>query len=357
MEAEPTSNLACFWVAKETVELREHAISTLGDEDVRVKVISTGICGSDYHNWKSDKIKKPLVMGHESAGEITQIGSEVKDRSIGQRVAIEPGFACMKCEFCLRGNPNTCANLKYCGLEPTPGTLCRYFVCPSWMTIPISQDISWKEAGCIQPLAIAVQLGRRANMRAHQTVAIFGCGPLGLLIMAVAKAYGVKRTIVFDIEQSRVEFAKRYYADVGIVCPLNKDSQEPLNFATDFVQDVVKQEGLGFGVDLAIEASGADTCMQMAVVMTKPGGTIIQAGLGTSLSSVPMFLVTAKELNLKGTVRYTPGCFADAIDMLDRKLVNLEPLITSTYPLTRSNEAFKAQNVHNDIKIVVMNQE
>jgi D-xylulose reductase len=208
--------------------------------------------------------------------------------------------------------------------------------------------------------------------------------------MAVAKAYGAKKIIAFDIEQSRVDFAVKYNADIGVVCPFNTEKVEHLKFATDFMNSIIEKHGLGLGVDLTIEATGAEACVQMAVVLTKSGGTcklysvkvrrihcliitVIQAGLGKQLTSVPLFLFTAKELtmkgthlkplfsgvdaNLKGTVRYTPGCFADAIDLLDRKAVNLAPLITSTYPLTKANDAFKAQAARKDIKIVIVNQE
>ncbi|TVY35029.1 putative D-xylulose reductase A [Lachnellula occidentalis] len=225
------------------------------------------------------------------------------------------------------------------------------------MTVPIPETVSWKEAGCIQPLAIAVHLGRRANMRAHQTVAIFGCGPLGLLIMAVARSYGVKKIIAFDIEKSRVDFATSYAADIGIVSPINKDNKPALDFASEFIDEVLQEHGLGSGADLTIEASGAEACVQMGVVITKPGGTYIQAGLGKPLSSVPLFLFTAKELTMKGTVRYSPGCFADAIDLLARNAVDIKPLITSSYPMSKINDAFIAQHARKDIKIVVMNQE
>ncbi|KAK6084683.1 d-xylulose reductase a [Seiridium cupressi] len=355
--AEITSNRACVWVGPRKLEVQERPIQPLGDNDVLVKVISTGICGSDCHNWESASVSKQLVLGHESSGIIEKVGPAVKDRTVGQRVAVEPGFACMECEFCIRGNPNICANLKYCGLDPTDGTLCQYATVRASMTVPIPENVSWEEAGAIQPLAIAVQLGRRAGLNSHQTLAIFGCGPLGLLILAVAKAYGVRKVIMFDVEQSRVDFAIKYGADVGIVSPKKEEGIEALAFAQDYAKQVIPEHELGSGLDVAVEASGAEVCTQMAVCMLKNGGTCIQAGLGKPLSSVPLFLLTAKELNIKGTVRYTPGCFADAIDLLSRKKVDLKPLITSTYPLTKCSEAFEAQHARKDIKIVIMNQE
>lgn len=140
----------------------------------------------------------------------------------------------------------------------------------------------------------------RAGLGAHQTIAIFGCGPLGLLLMALAKAYGAKKVIVFDIDQARIDFALKYAADVGIACELNTQGQEPLSFATEAVERVTKEHGLGAGVDVAIDASGSENGIQMGVVMTKPSGTYVQAGLSKPLTSVPMFLSTAKELTVKG---------------------------------------------------------
>lgn len=166
-----SNNRSVVWTAKEQVEVQHRHVPELGDGDILVEVISTGICGSDVHVWSSNHENQPPVMGHESAGSIIRLGSKVTDRFIGQRVAIEPGFPCMKCEYCIRGKPNICANLSYCG-HTKDGTLTRFHVAPQELTVPIPDTVSWEQAGCIQPLAIAVQLARRANMRAQQTVAI-----------------------------------------------------------------------------------------------------------------------------------------------------------------------------------------
>ncbi|KAL4875793.1 chaperonin 10-like protein [Aspergillus karnatakaensis] len=352
------SNRSVVWVAARTLEIQERPIDPPGANDVLVQVISTGICGSDAHNWTSSSVSRHLVLGHESAGIIVEVGSDVKDRHVGQRVAVEPGFACLKCEFCLRGNPNTCANLKYCGMDPTDGTLRQYFTCGAHMAIPIPDEISWEEAGAIQPLAIAVQLARRANLTASKTLAIFGCGPLGLLVIAIAKAYGVRKIVVFDVEQSRLDFALSYGADIGILSPNISKSSDPLASAQDFTNNVLKSNSLNpAGIDISIEASGAESCAQMALTILKPGGTCIQAGLGKPLTAVPLFLLTARELNIRGTVRFTPGCYEEAIDLVSRKKVDLKSLVTGVYPLTKANEAFLAQGERKGIKIIIMNQE
>lgn len=128
-----------------------------------------------------------------------------------------------------------------------------------------------------------------------------GCGPLGLLILAVAKAYGVKTIVMFDIEPSRTKFAESYGATVGIVTPKNDDpSKDSLSFAQDYAKEIIAKYGVGHGFDVSVEASGAEICAQMAVCILKSGGTCIQAGLGKQLTAMPLFLLTAKELNIKG---------------------------------------------------------
>jgi D-xylulose reductase len=184
-----------------------------------------------------------------------------------------------------------------------------------------------------------------------------GCGPLGLLVIAIAKAYGMCKIVVFDIEQSRLDFALSYGADIGVLSPKISENVEPLKFVSEFTSSVVREHNLGHGVDTSVEASGAESSAQMALTILKPGGTCIQAGLGKQLTNVPLFLLTANELTLKGTVRFTPGCYQEAIELVQSKRVDLKPLITETFPLTRAQEAFQAQFERRGIKIVIFNQE
>ncbi|CBF75582.1 hypothetical protein AN3700.2 [Aspergillus nidulans FGSC A4] len=305
-------NNAAVRVSHLTLAIQDRPVTPPGPNEVLVQVISTGICGSDTHNWNNPNVSRELILGHESAGLrglIVEIDSEVKDRHVGQRMAVEPGFACAtrKCPdnqedaFCLRGNPNTCANLKYCGLDPTDGTLQQYFTCKAHMAIPIPEEISWEEAGAIQPLAIAVQLARRAALSATaKVVGDGGCGPLGLLVIAIAKAYGVCKIVVFDIEQSRLDFALSYGEDIGVLSPKISENVEPLKFVFEFTSSVVREHNLGHGVDISVEASGADSSAQMALTILKPRGTCIQAGLGKRLTKPLFFLLIANELTLRG---------------------------------------------------------
>ncbi|OQV04954.1 hypothetical protein CLAIMM_09764 [Cladophialophora immunda] len=323
----PTFNLACALVGPKELQLQQRPIKCLGGEDVLVKVMSTGLCGSDAHIWERGSTSKQLILGHEAAGVIVAIGSEVKSRRVGQRVAIEPGRACLKCDFCLQGKSNHCEKLQYCGVEPTDGLLCQYFSCPAHMTIDIPNNVSWDEAAAIQPLAVAVHLAKQAGLHASQT--------LGVL----------------------VNFAKQCGADVGVISSPSHSNKDPWTYAKDTMSSLKEKYHLGLGMDVVVEASGAEPCTHMALALLKPGCTCVQAGLGKPLTSVPLAWLTAKELVIKGTARYTPGCFSEAIDLISSGRVDIKPFITAKYPLSNIKEAFTALSEQQGIKIIVQNQE
>jgi len=224
--------------------------------------------------------------------------------------------------------------------------------------VPIPAGISWEEAGSIQPLAVAIQLARRAGFTAGQTLAVFGCGPLGLLVMAVAKAYGVAKIIAFDISESRVKFAKGYVADFTAVSPRLKEGQDLTSWSVEMKQTMLAAAGIDAkGVDVVVEASGAEPCMHAGIEMLHTGGTYVQAGLGKPVTTFPTLKITSKELTVVGSVRYTGNCFETAIGLISRGAVDLKPLVTKVYPLTKSEEAFKAVQAGVEIKVVVMNQD
>ncbi|KAF9036043.1 GroES-like protein [Hymenopellis radicata] len=356
------SNKACVLLSANTVDIREMPLSAVGKDDVMIKVESTGICGSDLHNYShggvGTPITEPLILGHESAGTIVEVGSAVTGFALGDRVAIEPTMYCRKCHNCKTGKTNVCRSFRQASLAPTQGTLAQYYVCDADFAIKIPDAITWQEAGCIQPLAVAVQLAKRAKFAAGQTIAVFGCGPLGCLVMATARAYGVSKILAFDISKKRVDFAKKLWADYAVVSPKAAEGQDYAGWAEQFKADALNAAGVdSWGVDVAIEASGAEPCMHAAMTFTRSGGTYVQAGLGRAVNSFPTFQIVAKELDVVGSVRYTSGCFKVAIDMMAQGKIDLKPMITAVFPLSRSKEALEAVRKGEDLKVVIMNQQ
>ncbi|RSL80789.1 hypothetical protein CEP52_017321 [Fusarium oligoseptatum] len=321
-------------------------------------------------------------MGHEAAGEVIAVGPDVTTHKIGDRVAIEPGLPCRTCANCKNGRSNICSEMRYCGAPGTHGTLSRYFTLPADMAPHFPSSISWDEAGSIQPLAIGVQIGKRAELGAHQTLAIFGCGPIGLITAAVAHAYSARKIIAFDISPSRVDFAKKYRSPltgkpiidhVFLVDALvdledrNGDVDHhvtPGDFkweqATSNMTRIIDSCGLGLegGVDRVIEASGAEDAMLNGVAICKPGGIYLQVGLGHIQTHLfPTIAVTNKDLDVRGITRYTASCFPSAIDLLVRGVVDLKSLITARFEMGRAGEALEAVRSGKEIKVIIRNQD
>ncbi|KAK0498377.1 hypothetical protein EDD18DRAFT_1351062 [Armillaria luteobubalina] len=361
--ASGSPNKACMLLKADTVEIRDAPIAEVGKDDVLIRVEATGICGSDLHNYShggvgKDLIKEPLILGHESAGIVVEVGSAVTDVAVGDRVAIEPTMFCRKCHNCKTGKTNVCRNFRQASLSPTQGTLCQYYVCDADFAVKIPASISWEQAGCIQPLAVAIQLAKRAKFGAGQTVAVFGCGPLGCLVMATARAYGVTKILAFDISQRRVDFAKKLWADYAVLSPKVGQGQDYSEWAEGFKASALKEAGVdSWGVDISVEASGAEVCMHAGITFVHSGGTYVQAGLGRAVNSFPTFQVVAKELDVIGSVRYTAGCFKTAIDLMESGKIDLEPMITAVFPLSRSKEALEAVRKGDDLKVIIMNQQ
>ncbi|CAK7206718.1 hypothetical protein SEUCBS139899_009524 [Sporothrix eucalyptigena] len=384
-------NTACLLVQTRTIAIQPVPLPRLQPDGVLVQVMANGICGSDMHSYLSGGVggrpiagQEPSVMGHEAAGVVIAVGSQVSSHVVGDHVAIEPGLPCRKCVNCKNGRMNICTSIRYCGAPGTHGTLSRYYALPADMAPLIPKTIPWDVAGSIQPLAIGVQIGKRADLRAHQTVAIFGCGPIGLITAAVAHAYSAKKIIGFDIKPSRVAFAKKYkspltgrpiFDNVFILDPLasgqangssghDDDHTTPGDrlwlAAQKNMLSIMKVTNMSLdgGVDRVIEASGAQDSMLHGIALCKDGGVFLQVGLGHIQTNLfPTIALTNKELDVRGITRYTASCFPSAIEMLDRGVVDLAPLITATYPLSQSKDAFEAVAASNDIKVIIKNQE
>ncbi|RSM10347.1 hypothetical protein CDV31_007223 [Fusarium ambrosium] len=373
------ANTSCVLIKKQTISIEPMPMPVLKDDGVLVKVMASGICGSDMHAYLAGgvggrPILSPTVMGHEAAGEVIAVGAAVTTHKIGDRVAIEPGLPCRTCANCKNGRSNICSG--------THGTLSRYFTLPADMAPRFPSSISWDEAGSIQPLAIGVQIGKRAELGAHQTLAIFGCGPIGLITAAVAHAYSARKIIAFDISPSRVDFAKKYRSSltgktiidhvflVDALVDLEDRNDNDDHHVTpgDFKWEqavrnmtrIIESCGLGLegGVDRVIEASGAEDAMLNGVAICKLGGIYLQVGLGHIQTHLfPTIAVTNKDLDVRGITRYTASCFPSAIDLLVRGAVDLKSLITARFEMGRAGEALEAVRSGKEIKVIIRNQE
>jgi len=256
--------------------------------DVIVKPKWTGICGSDVHYWVEGRIghfvvEKPMVLGHESAGIVHQVGDKVKTLKVGDRVAMEPGVPCRRCVRCKEGKYNLCPDMAFAATPPYDGTLARYYTLPEDYCFKLPENMSLEEGALIEPTAVAVHITRQASIKPGDSVVIFGAGPVGLLCCTVAKAYGAKKIVTVDINEERLQFALKYAAT-------HKFSSARVS-AEENAKNLIKECDLGPGADIIIDASGAEPCIQTAIHALRMGGTYVQVSLHPFIS--PLFTTSS----------------------------------------------------------------
>ncbi|MBV7327461.1 alcohol dehydrogenase catalytic domain-containing protein [Chloroflexi bacterium TSY] len=286
-----------------------------------------GICGTDVHYFERGPVGKfgkirPFVLGHEGAGEVVEVGSNVTDLTIGTRVAIDPSRPCHTCRYCMSGRYNLCPNMQYLGSassRPPDGLFCEYLAFPAPNCYPLPDSFSYGEAAMIEPLSVAMHAIKRAGDISGLSVLIAGGGPIGQLALLVARAFGAAQVALSEVVETRRKFAMSNGA----------------NLALDPVDPWMIQQALDFtdgGFDLIIEAAGSGAALSQAFEIARPGGTLIQIGGIKADAHVPLNRVMPRELNYIGSFRFA-NVFQMAISMAASRRIDLSPLISETLPL------------------------
>ncbi len=302
------------------------------------------------HYWQHGRIgqfivQEPLVLGHESAGEVVGVGAAVTTVKRGDRVALEPGVPCRTCEHCRGGKYNLCDLMRFAATPPYDGTLSTYYTLPEDFCFILPPHISIEEGALVEPLSIAVHCAKLAGIAMGQSVLVLGAGPIGLLCCAVARALGASMVLSADVIESRLEFA-RGYAATGTYRMEDKSPE-------DNAASIMSAFGLCEGNDVVIEATGVDSCVGCGLHVLKRGGTFVQAGLGASNIVFPVGQICSKEAIYKGSFRYGPGDYKMAIELLNSRRVSVKELITHAYEFSRAEEAFLSVSRWQGIKNIV----
>lgn len=318
--------------------------------DVVLAINYTGICGSDVHYWVEGRIgdfvvEKPMVLGHESAGTVVEVGPAVTAVKPGDRVAIEPGTPCRHCEPCLAGKYNLCIAMKFAATPPYDGTLAGFYTAPEDFLYKLPTHVSLQEGALIEPLAIAVHIARQASITPGQSVIVMGAGPVGLLCAAVAKAYGASTIVAVDIQPARLEFAKKFVA-THIFTPERVPAEEN-------AKRLLKEAGLPNGADAVIDASGAEPSIQASIHALKRGGTYVQGGMGKPDITFPIVTMCVNEITMKGSFRYGSGDYKLALELVSSGKIDVKPLITGTVKFEQAEEAFKSVKAGKGIKVLI----
>lgn len=323
-----------------------------GPGEALVKIGAVGVCGSDLHTYVDGRIgdtvvKDPLVLGHEFAGTITAVGPEALDGlhqplRVGQRVAVEPGLPCWHCDMCEAGHPNLCRHLGFMGLAPDDGALQDFRLCPSRNCFPLPDKLSLAEGALLEPLGVALHAVDLGKIKLGQRVAVLGCGPIGLLIMKLAKLAGAGQLVALDQFEWRLDAAQRFGAD-AVIDIRNGDAIAALRELTQ-----------GRGAEIVFEAAWAGDAVAQAVEMADLGGRLVLAGIpGDNQAHFRHSPARRKGLTFK-MVRRMKHTYPRTIALAAEGAVALEDLITHHFPLEEVDAAYALNAAYEDSVLKVM---
>ncbi len=318
------------------------------ERDVLVRVRSVGICGSDVHFFERGaigniRLQQPTIMGHEAAGEVVEVLDDACGLRPGDRVAIEPGYTCRRCEFCRSGRYNMCPDVVFLAAPPVDGAFCEYLAWPSDFIFRLPDEMSLDEGAMIEPLAVGLWAARRAGAKTGDSVAVLGAGPIGLATLQSAVAEGATRAIVTDLVPMRLEMAERLGA-TDLIDASKVDAEEAIMELT-----------AGRGVDVAFECAGAIPALQMAMRVVKNGGVVQLVGMPAEQHpQIPLYEIINRELDVRGLFRYA-NCYPPAISLVATGRVNVESMVTHHFDLEEAPEAMSFVHDRKDavIKAVV----
>jgi L-iditol 2-dehydrogenase len=290
-----------------------------------VRVQAVGICGSDLH-WFGEagigdaKLSKPLVLGHEFAGVIAAGPRQ------GERVAVDPAVACHTCEACQQGNPNLCEHVRFAGHAGQDGALQEFIAWPEECLFPLPAALSQSDGVMLEPLGVAMHAVDLAHLRTGMTVGVFGCGPIGLLILQMARLAGATRVFVTEPLPHRQEAAHR----LG---------------GMDWMP--------GQAVDVAFEVAGDDSAVETAFAAAKPGGRVILAGIPVDdRTTFTASTARRKGLTIK-MVRRMKFTYPRAINLVESGKVDVRSLVTQHFPLEQAQQAFMLAQQREGLKIII----
>jgi L-iditol 2-dehydrogenase len=316
-----------------------------------LRVRTTGICGSDLHSYHDARIGDtpiggPLILGHEFSAVVAAAGSEAMDgldeRLVpGQRVAVDPAQPCGRCELCEKGHPNLCRRLHFCGNYPDGGSLCEWMHMPSRSCFPVPESINDTQAALLEPLGVAIHAVDLARIRVATSVAIVGAGPIGLLILQVARLAGADPVFISDHLSWRLEVAERFGGN-----SIDRSKENAVRW--------IEKETRGRGVDVAIEAAWADESIDEAAEMARLGGRLVIVGISSD-DRLGLKASTARRKGLTILMsRRMKHVYPRSIRLVEHGRVDLLGLVNHRFPLSQAAEAFRLNAGYHERVIKIM---
>ncbi len=316
------------------LRVEEREAGTLGPGQVSVAIKRGGICGSDLHYYRHGgfgtiRLREPMVLGHEVAGEIVALGTSVSGLTMGQRVAVSPSRPCGVCHYCQLGQQNHCLDMRFYGSAMrhphVQGAFQQLIIADATQCHGVAEGVSIEEAAFAEPFAVTLHAVVRAGSLAGKRVLVTGCGPIGALAIAALRAHGAREIIATDVSDFTLGLAAKMGADQTVNVASNQEGLTAFK----------KNKGY---FDIMFEASGNEAALRAGLECLKPRGILIQLGLGGDIS-ISQNMIVSKEIEIRGSFRFHEE-FALAVDLINAKRVDLTPLLTEVLDIEDAVKAF-----------------
>jgi D-xylulose reductase len=335
---------------KHSLSLRDFPIEreeVMGPRDIRIKLHTVGICGSDVHYYTHGqigpfKVEKPMILGHEASGTVIEVGSQVATLKVGDRVCMEPGIPDPNSRATRLGMYNIDPAVRFWATPPIHGILRPTVVHPEAFTFKLPDNVSFAQAAMVEPLAVGVHAATKAQIRPGDLALVMGAGPIGLVTALSALAAGCSRVFVSDLDDAKLEIAAR----LGPITPINVTKQDPAKeilAATD-----------GWGVEIVFEATGSPKAAATIFEPLCPGGRVVLIGGQSQPIAYDAGAAMVREARVENIFRYA-HVFPRCVAMLSSGAIDVKPLITRTFEFDDSIRAFEiaASAPKGDVKMQI----
>jgi len=299
---------------------------------VRIAIHTVGVCGSDVHYYTHGRIgpfvvEAPMVLGHEAAGTVVELGAGVTHLKVGDRVCMEPGIPDPNSRASRLGMYNVDPAVRFWATPPVHGVLTPEVVHPANYTFKLPDTVSFAEGAMVEPFAVGMQAASKARIAPGDTAVVLGAGPIGTMVALAALAGGCARVIVADLAQPKLDIAARYS---GVI---------PVNIAQEKLAEKVREVTDGWGADIVFECSGSPHAWKTIMDLPRPGGAIVVVGLPVEPVAVDIAAASTLEVRIENVFRYAHQ-YERAIALIASGKVDLKPLISETFAFEDAIKAF-----------------
>lgn len=326
---------AVVWEGPGKLSLKEVPVPSPAAGEVLIETKAVGICGTDLEIFEGshEQSQPPLIIGHEGAGVVREVGEGVTNFKEGDRVVVSPIIYCGVCRYCLRSRYSLCENLRVIGIKDYPGEYAEFFVAPERNCFKLPSGMGWESAALVDTLAGPINALQRLGVLLGAKVAIFGPGPAGLFFTKLSKMWGASEVYLMGTRDERLRLGVQYGADLTV------------NVRQENAVRVIREQTCGEGVDFAIEAAGSPAALREALQVLRKGGTLLVYGvLGEKLASVDFQDILLRELTLFGVADNTQG-YPLAIHLIHGGIIPVKPLLTHIIKLGELPNFFSHETI------------